>query len=196
MSGTVCVAIGMGGQTGSWPCLSTDSVSLLSQRLVLVLALLLPRENPLHVSLPHVKQGSSPGAPWGWAPAALSPSSLEETLERQIPSLGLRSCYSNPVSSPAPMCSHRLAVDVCTGLFEPRSSPLLTAKCWQPPLRVQQCSASGAPLLPPEGCCSTCSPGTVDTRCLLLKTASGKGRGKMFYICPGPKRSLVGSGYI
>lgn len=65
MSGTVCVAIGMGGQTGSWPCLSTDSVSLLSQRLVLVLALLLPWENPLHVSLPHVKQGSSPGAPWG-----------------------------------------------------------------------------------------------------------------------------------
>lgn len=193
MSGTVCVAIGMGGQTGSWPCLSTDSVSLLSQRLVLVLALLLPWENPLHVSLPHVKQGSSPGAPWGWAPAALSPSSLEETLERQIPSLGLRSCCSDPVSSPAPMCSHRLAVDVCTGLFEPRSSPLLTAKCWQPPLRVQQCSASGAPLLPSEGCCSTCSPGTVDTRCL---SASGKGRGKMFYICPGPKRSLVGSGYI
>lgn len=129
----------------------------------------------------------------GWAPAALSPSSLEETLKRQIPSLGLRSCCSDPVSSPAPMCSHRLAVDVCTGLFEPRSSPLLTAKCWQPPLRVQRCSASGAPLLPPEGCCSTCSPGTVDTRCL---SASGKGRGKMFYICPGPKRLLVGSGYI
>lgn len=139
--------------------------------------------------------------------------SFEEMLVSWILSPGLQSHCSEPVNSPAPAQSHGFWRWIpVEGYLSPGAAP--SAPSGGLSSEVLASTLEGARMLGLKG--QLCFPlkaipvtavwegaraavvlgaqiGSI--RCLLLKLALVKGRGeKMFYICTGPKRSLVGGG--